>query len=230
MGEKLDTNKMRKVSIKWLADNMETWRENALLTNLPRAYIRLGKSASDPFHTDFHQIVSVIDPLPSWTVGATGLYTVWLANDLDESLELEGDYVAWLDDSDVQPMADWSEDAPDWVKALGDAAAPAAETAPTPNVTIPAKDAYLSVNDGKLQITFPEVEGYDWAEVFKAHIGTRIGIKFSVVVGNFVSESEAADVVGCFASGDGVPDALLSGVHDGDCDSEFGPVVSIGGE
>lgn len=101
----MDKSKMRQVTVKWLSENVDSWRENALLTNLPRAYINVGT-----FEPVLHQVVSLIDPLPSWTVGANGLYTVWLANELDEALELEGDYPVFLDDSNLQPVAGWSEE------------------------------------------------------------------------------------------------------------------------
>lgn len=102
----MDTSKMRKVTVAWLAENDDTgWRSNGLRTDLPRAFINVGTLGEAWF-----EVASVHDPLPSWTVGADGLYTVFLTDESLDSLALEGDYPAWLDEGDLQPLQGWSDE------------------------------------------------------------------------------------------------------------------------
>lgn len=204
----MDKSKMTQTTIENMGDK---WRDNALNTDLPRAFINLGT-----IMPAWHQIASVHDPLPEWAAEADGLYTVWLTDDDAAPLELEASHEVWLDYSDVRPVEGWDDES---AKSAADVVAAAlnapavtdqelpdyqdwcdamAEAVPTHTpitANIPATGAYMSMDGKNLQITFPPVEGYDWEDVFKAYIGQRVTVSLSFVVGHFADESDLQSLV-----------------------------------
>lgn len=107
----MDVTNMKQVTVSWLAENMDNgWRANAIREDLPRAFINVGTIMEA-----WHEVASVHDPLPDWTVGADGLYTVWLKDENAAPLDLQGEYVAWLDYSDVTHFPPLKDELNTWV-------------------------------------------------------------------------------------------------------------------